>query len=295
AGQAVRAAARTGDDAPAPRRDRRHRVRHQDPGRAVAVPQADPRGADRAAHRADRRADRGRRRPGRVVHRRAGPRLRIRRPRGRQHRPGGHMTHGERRYLVPEFEEQSYIGRKDTNPYNKLFEDRIVLLGAPVDDTSANDVTAQLLALEGMDADRPISLYINSPGGSLTSMLAICDTMRYIAPPVETTCVGRAGSAAAVLLAAGAPGRRAALTGARGVARPRHRPGHPRPRDPPAAGADRVDRRRGHRARPRDRPPGPGPGALLHRRRGPRLRPDRRGDHVAPVASAPDVSSLRPG
>ncbi|MFS2291487.1 MAG: ATP-dependent Clp protease proteolytic subunit [Actinomadura sp.] len=129
------------------------------------------------------------------------------------------MTRGERRYLVPEFEERTYIGRKDTNPYNKLFEDRIVLLGAPVDDISANDVTTQLLALEGMDADRPVALYINSPGGSLTSMLAICDTMRYIAPPVETTCVGRAGSAAAVLLAAGAPGRRAALTGSRIVLR----------------------------------------------------------------------------
>ncbi|XRQ15482.1 ATP-dependent Clp protease proteolytic subunit [Actinomadura welshii] len=125
------------------------------------------------------------------------------------------MTGAEKRYLVPEFEEQTSIGRKDTNPYNKLFEDRIVFLGAPVDDISANDVTAQLLALEGMDSDRPIALYINSPGGSLTAMLAICDTMRYIAPPVETTCVGQAGSAAAVLLAAGSPGRRAALTGAR--------------------------------------------------------------------------------
>ncbi|HEY8482747.1 MAG TPA: ATP-dependent Clp protease proteolytic subunit [Spirillospora sp.] len=125
------------------------------------------------------------------------------------------MTRGERRYLVPEFEERTNVGRKETNPYDKLFEDRIVLLGSPVDDTSANDVTAQLLALEGMDADRPISLYINSPGGSLTAMLAICDTMRYVAPPVETTCVGRAGSAATVLLAAGAPGRRAALAGAR--------------------------------------------------------------------------------
>ncbi|TMQ90253.1 ATP-dependent Clp protease proteolytic subunit [Actinomadura soli] len=121
----------------------------------------------------------------------------------------------ERRYLVPQFEEQTTYGRKDTDPYNKLFEDRIVFLGAPVDDTSANDVTAQLLALEGMDPDRPIALYINSPGGSLTAMLAICDTMRYVRPPIETTCVGQAGSAATVLLAAGSPGRRAALTGAR--------------------------------------------------------------------------------
>ncbi|WP_433461366.1 ATP-dependent Clp protease proteolytic subunit [Spirillospora sp. CA-128828] len=125
------------------------------------------------------------------------------------------MTRAERRSLVPEFEERTSYGRKDTDPYSKLFEERIVFLGAPVDDISANDVTAQMLALEGMDPDRPIALYINSPGGSLTSMLAICDTMRYVRPEVETTCVGQAGSAAAILLAAGSPGRRQALRGAR--------------------------------------------------------------------------------
>jgi ATP-dependent Clp endopeptidase proteolytic subunit ClpP len=125
------------------------------------------------------------------------------------------MTRAERRSLVPQFEERTGYGRKDTDPYSKLFEERIVFLGAPVDDTSANDVTAQMLALEGMDPDRPISLYINSPGGSLTSMLAICDTMRHVRPEIETTCVGQAGSAAAILLAAGSPGRRQALTGAR--------------------------------------------------------------------------------
>lgn len=125
------------------------------------------------------------------------------------------MTRTERRYLVPEYEEPASHGRKDTNPYNRLFEDRIILLGTPVDDTSANDVTAQMLALEGMDPDRPIALYINSPGGSLTAMLAICDTMRYVRPEIETTCVGQAGSAAAILLAAGSPGRRQALRRAR--------------------------------------------------------------------------------
>lgn len=125
------------------------------------------------------------------------------------------MTRAERRSLVPQFEERTNYGRKDTDPYSKLFEERIVFLGAPVDDISANDVTAQMLALEGMDPDRPISLYINSPGGSLTSMLAICDTMRYVRPEVETTCVGQAGSAAAVLLAAGSPdgARRCAAPG----------------------------------------------------------------------------------
>ncbi|WP_308198517.1 ATP-dependent Clp protease proteolytic subunit [Actinomadura terrae] len=129
---------------------------------------------------------------------------------------GGRGAYGEQgRYLVPSFVERTAYGVKEMTPYNKLFEDRIVFLGAPVDDTSANDVTAQLLALEGMDPDRPIALYINSPGGSLTAMLAIHDTMQYIRPPVETTCVGQAASAAAVLLAAGEPGKRAALVRSR--------------------------------------------------------------------------------
>ncbi|MEU4822455.1 ATP-dependent Clp protease proteolytic subunit [Actinomadura citrea] len=125
------------------------------------------------------------------------------------------MTRAERRSLVPQFEERTGQGRKETDPYSKLFEERIVFLGAPVDDISAGDVTAQMLALEGMDADRPIGLYINSPGGSITAMLAICDTMRYVRPEIETTCVGQAGSAAAILLAAGSPGRRQALPRAR--------------------------------------------------------------------------------
>ncbi|WP_433338595.1 ATP-dependent Clp protease proteolytic subunit [Spirillospora sp. CA-294931] len=121
----------------------------------------------------------------------------------------------EGRYIVPSFVERTSYGVKEMNPYNKLFEERIVFLGTPVDDTTANDVTAQLLALEGMDPDRPVNLYINSPGGSLTAMMAIHDTMRYIKPEIETTCVGQAGSAAAILLAAGTPGRRAALVSSR--------------------------------------------------------------------------------
>ena len=119
------------------------------------------------------------------------------------------------RYVTPSFVERTSWGTKEMTPYTKLFEERIVFLGTPVDDTAANDVTAQLLALEGMDPDRPISLYINSPGGSLTAMLAIFDTMQYIRPEIETTCVGQAASAAAVLLAAGAKGRRAALARSR--------------------------------------------------------------------------------
>jgi ATP-dependent Clp protease protease subunit len=119
------------------------------------------------------------------------------------------------RYVVPSFVERTSYGIKEMDPYNKLFDDRIIFLGVPVDDTSANDVIAQLIALEGRDPDRPVSIYINSPGGSLTALMAIYDTMEFIRPEIETTCVGQAASAAAVLLAAGAPGKRAALPGAR--------------------------------------------------------------------------------
>jgi ATP-dependent Clp protease, protease subunit len=119
-----------------------------------------------------------------------------------------HMTG---RYILPSYVERTSYGMKESNPYNKLFEERIVFVGAPIDDTLANDVIAQLVALEGMDPDRVISLYINSPGGSLTAMTAIYDTMQFVKPEIETTCVGQAASAAAVLLAAGATGKRAAL------------------------------------------------------------------------------------
>jgi ATP-dependent Clp protease protease subunit len=115
------------------------------------------------------------------------------------------------RYILPSYVERTSYGVKEMNPYNKLFEERIVFVGAPVDDTLANDVIAQLIALEGMDTDRTISLYINSPGGSLTAMTAIYDTMQFVKPEIETTCIGQAASAAAVLLTAGSPGKRAAL------------------------------------------------------------------------------------
>ena len=119
------------------------------------------------------------------------------------------------RYVLPSFIEQSAYGTKETNPYAKLFEERIIFLGTQVDDTSANDIMAQLLVLEGLDPDRDITLYINSPGGSFTSLMAIYDTMQYVRPDVRTVCLGQAASAAAVLLAAGAPGKRAALPNAR--------------------------------------------------------------------------------
>ena len=119
------------------------------------------------------------------------------------------------RYVLPEFIEQNAQGSKTTNPYSKLFEERIIFLGTQVDDTSANDIMAQLLVLESQDPDRDITMYLNSPGGSFTALMAIYDTMRYVRPDVQTVCLGQAASAAAVLLAAGAPGKRAALPNSR--------------------------------------------------------------------------------
>lgn len=119
------------------------------------------------------------------------------------------------RYVLPSFIEQSSYGTKETNPYSKLFEERIIFLGTQVDDTSANDIMAQLLVLESQDPDRDITMYINSPGGSFTSLMAIYDTMQYVRPDVQTVCLGQAASAAAVILAAGAPGKRAALPNSR--------------------------------------------------------------------------------
>ncbi|GHF57526.1 ATP-dependent Clp protease proteolytic subunit [Streptomyces griseosporeus] len=106
-----------------------------------------------------------------------------------------------------------------TDPYAKLLEERIVLLGTRIDDTVANDVTARFVYLEHLAPDRDIALYINSPGGSFSAMTAIYDTMRYVGCDVETVCLGQAGSTAAVLLAAGTPGKRAVLPGARVVIR----------------------------------------------------------------------------
>ncbi|GHJ06184.1 ATP-dependent Clp protease proteolytic subunit [Micromonospora humidisoli] len=119
------------------------------------------------------------------------------------------------RYVLPSFVERTSYGVKESNPYNKLFEDRIIFLGVQVDDASANDVMAQLLTLEGTDPDRDIIMYINSPGGSFTAMTAIYDTMQYVRPDISTVCLGQAASAAAVLLAAGTPGKRMALPNSR--------------------------------------------------------------------------------
>jgi len=117
--------------------------------------------------------------------------------------------------VLPSFVERTSYGIKESNPYNKLFEDRIIFLGVQVDDASANDVMAQLLTLEGTDPDRDIIMYINSPGGSFTAMTAIYDTMQYVRPDIQTVCLGQAASAAAVLLGAGTPGKRMALPNSR--------------------------------------------------------------------------------
>ena len=120
------------------------------------------------------------------------------------------MTHRPAaRHVLPEFSERTSSGVRTLDPYSKLFEERIVFLGTPVDDACANDVMAQFMHLEHADPDRDISLYINSSGGSLTAMTAIHDTMRFVTCDVQTFCLGQVGSVAAVLLAAGAPGKRA--------------------------------------------------------------------------------------
>ncbi|MFL6192143.1 MAG: ATP-dependent Clp protease proteolytic subunit, partial [Actinomycetes bacterium] len=113
--------------------------------------------------------------------------------------------------LVPVVVEQTSRGERSFDLYSRLLAGRIVFLGTPVDDTSANLIMAQLIHLESEDPDKDIQLYINSPGGSVTALLGIYDTMRYVRCDVATTCLGWAASAAAVILAAGTPGKRYAL------------------------------------------------------------------------------------
>ena len=119
------------------------------------------------------------------------------------------------RYILPSFIEHSSFGVKESNPYNKLFEERIIFLGVQVDDASANDIMAQLLVLESLDPDRDITMYINSPGGSFTSLMAIYDTMVLAPCDVATYAMGMAASMGEFLLAAGTKGKRYALPHAR--------------------------------------------------------------------------------
>jgi len=114
-------------------------------------------------------------------------------------------------YLVPTVVEQTSRGERGYDIYSRLLKDRIIFLGTPIDDTVANLIMAQLLHLESEDPDKDIFIYINSPGGSITSLFAIYDTMQYIKPDVSTVCMGMAASAAAVILAGGAKGKRFGL------------------------------------------------------------------------------------
>jgi len=117
--------------------------------------------------------------------------------------------------LIPMVVEQTNRGERAYDIYSRLLKDSIIFLGTPIDDNVANLVTAQLLFLEAEDPDKDISLYINSPGGSISAGMAIYDTMQFIRPDVTTICIGQAASMGALLLAAGAPGKRFALPNSR--------------------------------------------------------------------------------
>ncbi|GGP96250.1 putative ATP-dependent Clp protease proteolytic subunit-like protein [Streptomyces griseomycini] len=129
------------------------------------------------------------------------------------------MTRPSAHRVPPGFTERTASGHRAMDPCAKLLQERIVLLGTPIDETSANDVTARFLYLEHQAPDRDISLYVNSPGGSFHAMSAIYDTLRHVTCDVETICLGRAEGTAVLLLAAGTPGKRSALPGARLVLR----------------------------------------------------------------------------
>lgn len=117
--------------------------------------------------------------------------------------------------FIPNVVEETHRGERGWDIFSRLLKDRIVFLGTPVDDQVANSIIAQFLFLESDDPDKDISLYVNSPGGSVTSGLAIYDTMQYVQAPISTICLGQASSIAAVLLASGEPGRRFSLPNSR--------------------------------------------------------------------------------
>ncbi|MEV7505634.1 ATP-dependent Clp protease proteolytic subunit [Streptomyces sp. NPDC093018] len=127
------------------------------------------------------------------------------------------MSRPSARYVLPEFTERTNFGERRLDPYSKLFENRVVFLGTPLDEAAASDVITQFMHLEHLDPDRDITLYLNCPGGSFHAMTAIYDTMQYVTCEVQTYCLGQAASVGAVLLAAGTPGKRFTLPGARVV------------------------------------------------------------------------------
>ncbi|GLX51022.1 putative ATP-dependent Clp protease proteolytic subunit-like protein [Streptomyces hygroscopicus subsp. hygroscopicus] len=127
------------------------------------------------------------------------------------------MSRPSARYVLPEFTERTTFGEQRLDPYSKLFENRVVFLGTPLDQAAAGDVITQFMHLEHLAPDRDITLYLNCPGGSFHAMTAVYDTMRYVTCDVQTYCLGQAASVAALLLAAGTPGKRFTLPGARVV------------------------------------------------------------------------------
>ncbi|MEU3423922.1 ATP-dependent Clp protease proteolytic subunit [Streptomyces murinus] len=127
------------------------------------------------------------------------------------------MSRPSARYVLPEFTERTNFGERRLDPYSKLFENRVVFLGTPLDEAAASDVITQFMHLEHLAPDRDITLYLNCPGGSFHAMTAIYDTMQYVTCEVQTYCLGQAASVGAVLLAAGTPGKRFTLPGARVV------------------------------------------------------------------------------
>jgi len=121
----------------------------------------------------------------------------------------------EKAQMIPMVVEQSAKGERAYDIYSRLLKDRIIFVGTPIDDDVANTIIAQMLFLAAEDANKPINMYINSPGGVVTAGMAIYDTMQYIKPPVSTICIGQAASLGALLLTAGAKGQRFALPNAR--------------------------------------------------------------------------------
>jgi ATP-dependent Clp protease protease subunit len=146
--------------------------------------------------------------------------------------------------LVPTVIEQTNRGERAFDIYSRLLAERIVFLGTAIDDTVANLVIAQLLHLESDNPDQDVSLYINSPGGDMTALFAIYDTMQFMRPDVATICVGQAASAAAVLLAAGAPGKRAVLPNSRVLIHQPHGGAQGQSTDLELAVAEMVEMRR---------------------------------------------------
>jgi ATP-dependent Clp endopeptidase proteolytic subunit ClpP len=181
--------------------------------------------------------------------------------------------------LIPMVIEQTGRGERAYDIYSRLLKERIIFLGSPIDDNVANLIVAQLLFLEAEDSEKDINIYVNSPGGVVSSGLAIYDTMRYIKAKVSTTCVGEAASIAALLLAAGEKGKRFALPNARIMI---HQPsahgisGHrdSRPRDTEAEGRAVEDYGQTHGPAARKSYLGFGPQLLHVRGRSQDLRPD---------------------